>query len=60
MSGPTATRRGWCYACGQPGELLLVRTKPTVKARKWKCAACVHRSAAFKAARKKATGINGL
>lgn len=53
-------KAGWCYACGHAGQVRLVRTSPTIRARKWKCDACVERSRAFKAARKKANDINGL
>jgi hypothetical protein len=60
MSGPTPSRRGWCAACKQVGDLLLVRTKPHLRARCWRCVPCVERSRAFKAARDKANGINDL
>ena len=60
MTSPPPTKRGWCFACGQTGDLRLVRTQPTVKARKWKCVACIERSQAFKASRQKANENNDL
>lgn len=54
MTGPPTSKHGWCFACGRAADLRLIRTQPNVRARKWKCQACIDRSAAFAVARRKA------